>query len=133
MFCLEDFCACSPMTKQGAMVLPIVTYGGSAHLRCTGFGSWPHRGRSLQARQLSDYSGWPSQHVLADQRWRLSLTLLLVAAWASVVIALIRDALQPGIASYLASHLGPLPIPQWLAFVFSVAIGVIGEAQTLCR
>jgi len=42
---------------------------------------------------------------------------LLTTAWASVAIALIRQALQPGVVPLLATHLGALPLPPWLALV----------------
>jgi hypothetical protein len=55
--------------------------------------------------------------VLADQRFGFGHGLALAAAWASIAIALIRRALEPGVIPLLASHLGPLPIPQWLALL----------------
>jgi len=77
MFCLDDFCARSPMTKQGAMVLPIVTGCGSAHLCCTGFGSWQHRGRSLQAAirvpgitsQVGEWSKSHEHEIAREKGW----------------------------------------------------------------
>jgi hypothetical protein len=69
---------------------------------------------------VPDYSGWKAQHILRDQRFRFALALLLLAAWTSVAIALIRNALKSGVIPLLATHLGPLPIPQWLALVLQV-------------
>jgi hypothetical protein len=66
---------------------------------------------------VPDYSGWEAQHMLADQRFGFGHGLALAAAWASVAIALIRRALQSGVIPLLPSHLGPLPIPQWLALI----------------
>ena len=66
---------------------------------------------------VPDYSGWEPLQILADQRFRLGLGLVLSTAWVSIAIALLRRALQPDVARLLASHLGPLPIPQWLALM----------------
>lgn len=64
-----------------------------------------------------DYSGWDSQQILIDQRLGFALGLMLVIAWASITIGLIRHALHPDVASLLAAHLGPLPLPAWLVLV----------------
>jgi hypothetical protein len=64
-----------------------------------------------------DYSTWKAREILADRRYRLALGILLAAAWTSVALALIRDALKPGTSPILAAHLGPLPIPEWFAFI----------------
>jgi hypothetical protein len=69
---------------------------------------------------VPDYSGWKAQHILHDQRFRFALALMLLAAWTSVAIALIRNALKSAVIPLLATHLGPLPIPQWLALVLQV-------------
>ena len=66
---------------------------------------------------MQDYPGRKPQQILADRRVRLTSGLVLIAAWATVVIGLVRHALRPGVGSLLASHLGPVPIPQWLALV----------------
>jgi hypothetical protein len=66
---------------------------------------------------VPDYAGWEPGRILVDQRFRLGLGLLLALVWASIAIALVRHALQPGVVSLPASHLGPLPIPQWIAFL----------------
>ena len=73
--------------------------------------------RRWAGRVVPDHSGWEPQHILADQRFGFGLGLALAAAWASIAIALIRHSLQPGVIPLLASHLGPLPVPQWLALV----------------
>jgi hypothetical protein len=76
--------------------------------------------RGWAGQVVPDYSGWTPQHVLSDRRLRLALALMLLAAWTSIAIALIREALRPGVIEQLATHLGPLPIPQWLALVLQV-------------
>ena len=67
---------------------------------------------------IPDRSGWQPQQVLSDQRFRLALGVVLAIAWAGVAIALIRRALPPDSTSALATHLGPVPLPPLLAFVF---------------
>lgn len=64
---------------------------------------------------VPDYSGWEPQQILVDRRTRLVLGLLLSTAWVSITISLLRRALQAGVIQLLGSHLGPVPIPQWLA------------------
>jgi hypothetical protein len=83
--------------------------------------------RRWAGQVVPDYSGWKPQHALSDRRWRLALALMLLAAWTSIAIALIREALKPDVIQQLATHLGPLPISQWLALVLQVGhrIGLI--------
>jgi len=66
---------------------------------------------------VPDRVGWEPQQILSDQRFRVVLGLALTTAWASVTIALIRHALRPGVVPLLATHVGPLPLPPWLALV----------------
>jgi len=73
--------------------------------------------RRSAGQVVPDHSGWERRRMLGDLRLRLGLGLLLAAAWAGIAIALIRNALQPGVMPRLASHLGALPLPPWLAFV----------------
>ena len=119
MFCLEDFCARSPMTKQDVMVLPIVTRGGLAHLRCTGFGSWPHRGRRSRfllprsGLERSDFVRWPHPEVFeigADfRRGRAFTRLQDVRRGASHVAAAdVVASQEPGGASSQAFDGRPL-------------------------
>jgi hypothetical protein len=64
---------------------------------------------------IPDRAGWEPRQILSDQRFRVVLGLALTTAWASVIIALIRHALRPGVV--LATHFGSLPLPPWLALV----------------
>jgi hypothetical protein len=73
--------------------------------------------RRSAGQVVPDHSGWERRRILDDLRLRLGLGLLLAAAWAGIAIALVRHALQPGVMPLLASHLGALPLPPWLAFV----------------
>jgi len=66
---------------------------------------------------VPDRGGWEPQQILSDQRFRVVLGLALTTAWAGVAIALIRHALRPGVVPLLATHVGPLPLPPWLALV----------------
>jgi hypothetical protein len=66
---------------------------------------------------VPDRVGWEPQQILSDQRFRVVLGFALTTAWASVTIALIRHALRPGVVALLATHIGPLPLPPWLALV----------------
>jgi hypothetical protein len=66
---------------------------------------------------VPDRVGWEPQQILSDQRFRVVLGFALTAAWASVTIALVRHALRPGVGPLLAMHVGPLPLPPWLALV----------------
>lgn len=66
---------------------------------------------------VPDRVGWEPQQILSDQRFRIVLGFALTAAWASLTIALIRHALRPGVVPLLATHVGPLPLPPWLALV----------------
>jgi len=73
--------------------------------------------RLWRGQVVPDTSGWQPRQSLDDRRFRLGLGIGLVAAWASIAIALIRHALEPGVMPLLASNLGPLPIAPWLALV----------------
>jgi hypothetical protein len=73
--------------------------------------------RRSAGQVVPDHSGWERRRIVDDLRLRLGLGLLLAAAWAGIAIALVRHALQPGVMPLLASHLGALPLPPWLAFV----------------
>src|ERR1700716_71649 len=53
--------------------------------------------------RIAPRAGWEPQPILSDQRFRLALGLVLTTAWASVAIALIRKALQPGVVPLLAT------------------------------
>jgi hypothetical protein len=66
---------------------------------------------------VPDRVGWEPQQILCDQRFRVVLGFALTTAWVSITIALIRHALRPGVVSLLATHVGPLPLPPWLALV----------------
>jgi len=66
---------------------------------------------------VPDRVGWEPQQVLFDQRFGVALGLALTTAWASVTIALIGHALRPGVGAVLATHVGPLPLPPWLALM----------------
>jgi hypothetical protein len=73
--------------------------------------------RRWRGMTVPDRVGWEAQQILSDQRFRVVLGVALTIAWASVTIALIRHALRPGVVPVLATHVGPLPLPQWLALV----------------
>jgi hypothetical protein len=73
--------------------------------------------RRWAGQVVPDYSSCDPQQILADQRFRVGLGLVLGVAWTSIAIALLRHALQSGVMPLLASHFGPLAIPQWLALV----------------
>jgi hypothetical protein len=66
---------------------------------------------------VPDRVGWEPQQILSDQRFRVVLGLALTTAWASVTIALIGHALRPDVVPLVATHIGPLPSPPWLALV----------------
>lgn len=62
-----------------------------------------------------DHTGWSPQQVEADRHWRLSVCLLLIAAWTCMAVALTDRALVPGITASLRDAIGPVPIPRWFA------------------
>jgi hypothetical protein len=66
---------------------------------------------------VPDRTGWQPHEIVADQRFRLGLGLLLAAAWMGVAAALVRQAMEPAVVSGLATHVGPVPLPPWLALV----------------
>jgi hypothetical protein len=76
--------------------------------------------RRWAGRVVPDYLGWNPQHALSDRRFRLALALVLVATWTGIAIALIQEALKPDVVPSLATHLGPLPIPLWVALALQM-------------
>lgn len=64
-----------------------------------------------------DHSQWSPRQIAADRRWRLALGVLMMAGWTCMAIALIDDALRPGIAASLPKALGPVLLPEWFALV----------------
>jgi hypothetical protein len=64
-----------------------------------------------------DHSLWSVPQIAVDRRWRLALSLLVIAGWAGMAIALIDDALRPGVAASLPKAIGPVPLPGWFALV----------------
>jgi hypothetical protein len=73
--------------------------------------------RRFAGHSVPDYAGWTPAQIHADLRFRLVLGLTLAAAWASIAISFIRRALDLHGLGLLASHLGPFPIPAWLALM----------------
>jgi hypothetical protein len=60
---------------------------------------------------------WSPQQIAVDRRWRLTLDLLVIAGWVCMAVALIDDALRPGVAASLPKMIGPVPLPEWFALV----------------
>jgi hypothetical protein len=72
--------------------------------------------RRWSGRLVPDYSGWEPLQIRGDLRLRLVLGLLVAAAWIGVAIAYLRQALQYATTMLVASRLGPMKLPPWLAF-----------------
>jgi hypothetical protein len=64
-----------------------------------------------------DRSLWSPEQIAAHRRWLLGLGVLIIAGWACAAIALIDDALRPGVAASLPKAIGRLPLPEWFALV----------------
>jgi hypothetical protein len=64
-----------------------------------------------------DRSQWSPRQIAVSRRWRLGLGVLIIAGWACMAIALINDALRPGVAASLPKAIGPVPLPEWFALV----------------
>ena len=64
-----------------------------------------------------DRSLWSPRQITIRRRWLLGLGVLIIAGWACTTIALIDDALRPGVAASLPKAIGPVPLPQWFALV----------------
>ncbi len=65
----------------------------------------------------SDRSQWSPRQIAIDRRWRLVLGVLVIVGWACMAIALIDDALRPGVAASLPKAIGSVPLPAWFALV----------------
>jgi hypothetical protein len=68
------------MTMQGAMVLPIVTRGGSAH--CTGFAPEARRRIAEEVFKLGSFPGF--RHHFAIDDWATSMSMRLQGRRARV-------------------------------------------------
>jgi hypothetical protein len=64
-----------------------------------------------------DRSLWSPRQIVVHRRWRLVLLVLAIAGWACMAVALIDDALRPGIAATLPKAIGPVTLPAWFALV----------------
>jgi hypothetical protein len=64
-----------------------------------------------------DASLWSPQQITVRRRWLVGLGVLVIAGWACAAIALIDDALRPGVTASLPKAIGQVPLPQWFALV----------------
>jgi hypothetical protein len=75
--------------------------------------------RRWRGADTGDRATWSPHQIAADRRWRLALGVLLMAGWIVMAVTLVDGALRPGAVATLPKAIGPLPLPQWLAFALA--------------